>query len=75
MEPHWLLILMKTLMDLYPDHELFAKKARVESFNLVMGDTAIYDGLISGKTIEQMEGEWYDELDKFLKIRGKYLLY
>jgi uncharacterized protein YbbC (DUF1343 family) len=67
--------IMKTTMDLYPDHDLFANKNRIPAFNKVMGGDRITTGLQNGKTVEELETEWQDELAAFKKIRKKYLLY
>jgi uncharacterized protein YbbC (DUF1343 family) len=67
--------IMKTTMDLYPDHDLFANKKRISAFNKVMGSDRITRGLQNGKTVEELETEWQDELAAFKKIRKKYLLY
>ena len=66
---------MATLRELYPEQEIFKHADRVKAFNLVMGGTDIYEGFISGKSVEQIEQEWQEELCKFLIIREKYLLY
>ncbi len=67
--------IMKTTMDLYPDHDLFANKKRISAFNKVIGSDRITRGLQNGKTVEELETEWQDELAAFKKIRKKYLLY
>ena len=67
--------IMKTAMTLYPDHDIFAESDRVSSFNRVMGSDAITEGLKSGKSVEELQAEWQDELNAFKKIREKYLLY
>ncbi|NOG44182.1 MAG: DUF1343 domain-containing protein [Calditrichaeota bacterium] len=67
--------IMKTTMDLYPDHDLFANKNRISSFNKVMGSDLITTGLQTGKSVDQLEKEWQQELNEFKKIRTKYLLY
>ena len=69
------LYILKTLMRLYPAHNIFEFRDRIKSFNLAMGGTGIYDGLTSGKSVEQIKQEWHDDLSHFLKIREKYLLY
>lgn len=69
------LYILQTLMHLYPDHNFFESKDRIKSFNLVMGGPEIYQGLISGKKVEQIEQDWQDDLNGFLMVRKKYLLY
>lgn len=67
--------IMKTAMDLYPDEDIFANERRISSFNRVMGSDAITEGLKNGASIEELKQQWQDELNSFLKIREKYLLY
>jgi uncharacterized protein YbbC (DUF1343 family) len=67
--------IMATLIKLYPHHNIFEQEKRIRSFHLVMGGTDIYDGLTSGKSVEELEQEWQSKLSLFLKIREKYLLY
>jgi uncharacterized protein YbbC (DUF1343 family) len=67
--------IMKTSMDLYPGHDLFANKDRIKMFNKVMGSDAVFSGLKNGKSVEELENEWQKELAVFKELRKKYLLY
>jgi len=67
--------IMQTTMSLYPEHDLFANKKRISSFNKVMGSDAITNGLKNGKTVTALEKDWTKELNAFKKLRKKYLLY
>ncbi len=67
--------IMKTSMALYPEHDLFANKNRISSFNRVMGSDAITTGLQNGKSVAELEKEWQQELNAFKILRKKYLLY
>jgi len=67
--------ILKTIMTLYPDYNVFKNTDRIKTFNMVLGSDAIYEGLKAGKSVVQLEEEWQEELNAFLKIRQKYLLY
>jgi len=67
--------IMSMLIKLYPEQDIFKHENRINAFHRVMGGEEIFDGLTSGKSVEQIEQEWQPELNKFLKIRKKYLLY
>jgi uncharacterized protein YbbC (DUF1343 family) len=67
--------ILKTIIDLYPEIDVFANNDRIDSFNKVLGSDDVYRGLKAGKSIEQLQAEWQAGLSSFLKIRQKYLLY
>ena len=67
--------IMQAHIELYPDHDLFAKKDRVSMFNKVVGNDAIKEALQNGKSVDEIEASWQPELDAFKTIREKYLLY
>jgi uncharacterized protein YbbC (DUF1343 family) len=67
--------IIQSVMRLYPDHELFSNKKNVEMFNKVIGTDEIISKLKKGFAIEQIEKSWQEELNNFLIIRKKYLLY
>lgn len=67
--------ILKTLSDLYPDQDLFSEPGRLKSFNHVLGSSNIYNGLKSGKRVEEIEAEWQPGFKEFLETRQKYLLY
>ena len=67
--------IIKTTMDMYPEHNLFKYKNRVRMFNKVMGNDSIMKALLSGKTIKEIENDWQNELDIFISIRNNYLIY
>lgn len=67
--------IMKTAMDLYPDQDIFAEGNRISSFNRVMGSDAITNALKNGASVKEIQQQWQDELNNFLKIRKQYLLY
>lgn len=67
--------IMQTIMKLYPDHDLFANKKRIKMFNQVVGTDKIMNNLKAGISVFEMEKAWQPELNEFIKIRKKYLLY
>jgi uncharacterized protein YbbC (DUF1343 family) len=67
--------IMKTAMDLYPEKDLFKNKRRIKMFNQAMGSDRVMKALQAGKSVEEIENEWQDELQEFLKKREKYLIY
>ncbi|HED10939.1 MAG TPA: DUF1343 domain-containing protein [Caldithrix abyssi] len=69
------LYLLKFLYDRYPGHSPFAKENRLSSFHRTAGSDQIYSDILEGKSIEDIRAGWEDELQAFLKIRNKYLLY
>jgi uncharacterized protein YbbC (DUF1343 family) len=69
------LYIMRTHMDLYPDHDLFANQDRIGMFNRVMGTDKIMNMLQEGVPVEEIERSWQADLQKFLDIRIKYLIY
>jgi len=69
------LYIMKTHMVLYPDRDLFANHDRIGMFNKVMGTDRIMKMLRQGIPVKEIEQSWQDELNSFLQIRQKYLLY
>jgi len=69
------LYIMKTTMELYPDQNLFKYKRRIKMFNKVMGSDRVMNALLSGETVQEIERDWQKELDDFISIRKKYLIY
>lgn len=69
------LYIMQTYLKLYPNHDLFAHKNRVAVFNKVMGCDWITKDLKQGVPVADIAKKWQPELQKFKKIREKYLLY
>jgi uncharacterized protein YbbC (DUF1343 family) len=67
--------IIKTLMNLYPDHNIFENEKRISSFNRVLGGSWIYNDLMAGKSIKEIEASWQNNLEAFRNIRQKYLLY
>jgi uncharacterized protein YbbC (DUF1343 family) len=69
------LYILQTLMQLYPDQNLFAKADRAEMFNKVVGTDKITKMLQKNVPVGEIEKSWQEDLIKFISIREKYLLY
>lgn len=67
--------IMETVMKLYPEHDLFAQKNRLKMFNKVLGCKWITEDLRNGVPVSEIEKKWQKPLEKFKRIRKKYLLY
>jgi uncharacterized protein YbbC (DUF1343 family) len=69
--------LVKTIHDLYPDKFQFRtpNSSGISFFDNLVGNGSIRAGIESGKTVEEMKEEWKPELDEFMNVREKYLLY
>jgi uncharacterized protein YbbC (DUF1343 family) len=71
------LYIVKTIHDMYPDHFQFRTPSSngISYFDNLVGNGSIRDGIENGKSVEEMEASWKKDLDKFMKVREKYLLY
>ncbi|MBN8210444.1 DUF1343 domain-containing protein [Bacillus sp. NTK071] len=71
------LSLVKTIHDLYPnDFEFRAENsAGVSFFDLLVGNGWIRQAIEDGKSVEEMEQQWQDDLTDFNEVREDYLLY
>jgi uncharacterized protein YbbC (DUF1343 family) len=67
--------IIQTIMKLYPDHNLFSDKERVDMFNKVVGCDWIMIGLKNGISVRELESKWQRELEDFKQVREKYLIY
>ncbi len=67
--------IMETVMKLYPEYDLFAKKKRLKMFNKVLGCGWIAEDLGNRVPVSEIEKKWKKSLDDFKQIRKKYLLY
>ncbi len=67
--------IMQTHMKLYPENDLFAKAGRVKMFDKVVGTDKIRLALEKGVPVDQLKDIWKTQIDNFLQIRKKYLIY
>lgn len=69
------IFLLTTIAELFPQYDLFSNEGRVNSFNKAMGTDKVKNSVQAGKSAEEIISSWEEELEKFKKIRQKYLLY
>lgn len=71
------LYIVKTIHDMYPDKFQFRAPGSngISFFDNLVGNGSIRAGIEAGKSIEQMKKDWQPELNKFMDVREKYLLY
>ncbi|HGY55044.1 MAG TPA: DUF1343 domain-containing protein [Caldithrix abyssi] len=72
---HTGLMIMRVLLDQYPQQNIFAGKDRRKMFDKVVGCSYIANDLLAGKSVAEIEAKWQQELADFMQIRQKYLLY
>ncbi len=56
-------------------NQLSDKEFFTNYFRLLSGDKQMQRDIENGKTAEQIRAGWKDEIDDFMKIRSKYLMY
>ena len=69
------LYIMQTIIALYPEHDLFAQKDRINMFNKVTGCDYIMRDLKAGLPVADIQAKWLAELNEFKTLRAEYLLY
>lgn len=68
--------ILDVVRSLYPMQFRWGPKSKTRYlFDLDMGTDQVRLALMAGKTPDQIEHEWQPDLDRFLQIRQKYLLY
>jgi uncharacterized protein YbbC (DUF1343 family) len=65
------LSIVKTLHDSYPD----SLKWRETHFDRLCGTAAIREGILSGKTVKEIQAGYAGPLERFRTLRSAYLLY
>lgn len=74
------LAMVKTIYDLYQDDFLWRTTAYEyeydrNPFDVIAGTTKIREMIENGKSVEEIKLSWQTDVDKFNRIREKYLLY
>jgi len=69
------LYLLQALIQLYPDHNIFANAGRVKVFNKAMGSDAVFNALQAGTPVPKIIESWQTDLNLFKNKRQKYLIY
>lgn len=63
--------LIEILQKFYPDDFVMYKPRMGRTF----GNNDLYEKILAGKSADEIISAYQDELEQFIKIRGKYLLY
>jgi uncharacterized protein YbbC (DUF1343 family) len=69
------LYMIRTIMKLYPEHDIFADEKRIKAFGKVTGCDYIMNYLKAGLPVSEIQANWQVELNNFKKLREEYLLY
>ncbi len=56
-------------------HKLYAADFKIEKMQALLVNQSVYDALMAGQDPRRIGQDWRDELEKFGKVREKYLLY
>jgi uncharacterized protein YbbC (DUF1343 family)/CubicO group peptidase (beta-lactamase class C family) len=56
-------------------HKLYAADFKIEKMQALLVNQSVYDALVAGQDPRRIAQDWRDELEKFGKIREKYLIY
>lgn len=69
--------IVKTIHDMYPeDFEFRAEDSKgISFFDLLTGNGWIREELEAGKSVQEIQSMWEDDLKEFKQVREKYLLY
>lgn len=67
--------LLSAIRELFPEHDFFKESKRTSSFDNAFGTDKVRLDLIAGKSAEEIIASWQEDLQEFMKIREKYLIY
>ncbi len=56
-------------------HKLYAADFKLEKIQDLLVNQSVYDALVAGQDPRRIAQEWMDGLEKFEKVREKYLIY
>jgi uncharacterized protein YbbC (DUF1343 family)/CubicO group peptidase (beta-lactamase class C family) len=56
-------------------HKLYATDFKIEKMQALLVNQSVYDALAAGQDPRRIAQDWRDELEKFEKVREKYLIY
>jgi len=56
-------------------HKLYAADFKIEKIQGLVVNQSVYDALMAGQDPRRIAQDWQDELQKFGKVREKYLIY
>jgi uncharacterized protein YbbC (DUF1343 family) len=55
--------------------KLYANNWKIEKMQQLLVNQGVYEALATGQDPRRISQEWRDELEKFQKVREKYLIY
>jgi uncharacterized protein YbbC (DUF1343 family) len=72
--------MVKTAFDMYPEHFRWKEDAYEyvydkNPFDVIAGTDKIRKAFERGDSLEEIERSWQPELEKFKKVRERYLVY
>lgn len=67
--------LLTGLRKLFPEHDYFEQSDRISSFNRAAGTDQLIAEIRGGTSAQGIIAAWQDELQQFMAVREKYLLY
>jgi uncharacterized protein YbbC (DUF1343 family)/CubicO group peptidase (beta-lactamase class C family) len=56
-------------------HKLYSADWKLEKMQALLVNQSVYDALVAGQDPRRIAQEWQDDLQKFGKVREKYLIY
>jgi len=56
-------------------HKLYTANFKIERMTDLLENQSVYDALVAGQDPRRIEQDWQQGLEKFQKVREKYLLY
>jgi uncharacterized protein YbbC (DUF1343 family) len=56
-------------------HKLYAADFKIEKMQQLLANQGVYDALMAGQDPRRIAQDWQEGLEKFQKVREKYLLY
>jgi uncharacterized protein YbbC (DUF1343 family) len=56
-------------------HKLYAADFKIEKMSQLLANQSVYDALVAGEDPRRIAQDWQEDLEKFGKIRDKYLIY
>ncbi|UOE77663.1 exo-beta-N-acetylmuramidase NamZ family protein [Parageobacillus thermoglucosidasius] len=71
------LAMVKTIHDIYPDQFAFSNENSqgISYFDQLIGNGWVRQAIADGMTVGEMKQKWEKDIEAFMKIRKKYLLY
>jgi uncharacterized protein YbbC (DUF1343 family) len=56
-------------------HKLYAADFKIERMQELLVNQSVYEALVAGQDPRRIAQEWHEGLEKFQKVREKYLIY